>query len=76
MTGHPAGSVRNMWLFFSRRLRRWLLLTVAVPIVGGAARRLAARLEDKHGPTPATRALGQVGRFAQTPKQRQRQSAR
>jgi hypothetical protein len=61
-----------MWAFFSRRFRRWLLMAVAVPLIGAAARHLSGRLEERQGSTRASRTLGHVGRVAQSPKQRRR----
>jgi hypothetical protein len=64
-----------MWAFFSRRFRQWLLMAVAVPLIGVVARRLSVRLERRHGPTRTSRALGHVGHVARSPKHRQKQSA-
>ncbi|GAB6902446.1 hypothetical protein [Kineosporia succinea] len=46
-----------MWAFFSRRLRTWLLLTVAVPALAAVARMVAYRIEKRNGPTRVSRAL-------------------
>ena len=46
-----------MWLFLTRRLRTWLLLTVLVPLVGGALRRAGRSLERRNGPTGISSAL-------------------
>jgi formate hydrogenlyase subunit 4 len=46
-----------MWLFLTRRLRTWLLLSVLVPLAGGLLRRLAAALERRNGPSSVSRAL-------------------
>ncbi len=46
-----------MFAFFSRRLRTWLLLTVAVPALAVAARAVARRIEKRNGPTKVSRAL-------------------
>ncbi|RFU20234.1 hypothetical protein [Geodermatophilus marinus] len=46
-----------MWLFLTRRLRTWLLLTVLVPLATGTVRRVADALQRRTGSTPATRAL-------------------
>jgi hypothetical protein len=59
-----------MWALFSRRFRRWLLMAVAVPLIGTLARRLSERLEERHGATRASRVLGHVGNVAKSPKQR------
>jgi hypothetical protein len=63
-----------MWALLSRRFRQWLLMVVAVPLLGAAARHLADRLERRRGPNPASRTLHKVGRAARSPKQRQRQT--
>jgi len=49
-----------MWAFFSRRLRTWLLLTVAVPVLAAVARSIAHRIEKRNGPTRVSRALVSV----------------
>ena len=46
-----------MWLFFSRRLRMWLILTVLVPLTSGVLRRAGRMLERRNGPTRISRAL-------------------
>jgi hypothetical protein len=56
-----------MWLFLSRRLRMWLILTVLVPLATGLLRRVGRRLERRNGPTRVSRALlraGEVGENA------------
>jgi hypothetical protein len=64
-----------MWALLSRRFRKWLLMAVAVPLIGALARNLADRLERRHGgPNTASRALDRVGQVARSPKQRQQQT--
>jgi hypothetical protein len=46
-----------MWLFFSRRLRMWLILTVLVPLTSGLLRRVGRTLERRNGPNRVSRAL-------------------
>jgi hypothetical protein len=46
-----------MWLFFSRRLRMWLILTVLVPLTSGLLRRVGRALERRNGPNRVSRAL-------------------
>jgi hypothetical protein len=46
-----------MWLFLTRRLRTWLLLTVLVPLVGGVLRRVGQSLERRNGPSGISNAL-------------------
>ncbi|MFD2090862.1 hypothetical protein [Blastococcus deserti] len=50
-----------MWLFLTRRLRMWLILTVVVPLTTGLLRRLGRRLERRTGPTAVSRALLRAG---------------
>jgi hypothetical protein len=50
-----------MWLFFTRRLRMWLILTVLVPLVTGLLRRVGRTLERRNGPTGVSRALLRAG---------------
>jgi hypothetical protein len=47
----------GMWVLLSSRLRTWLLLTVAVPLAATVARRLARRIESRHGETKVSRSL-------------------
>jgi hypothetical protein len=61
-----------MWVFLSRRFRRWLLMAVAVPVIGAVARKLSGRIEEKHGRTKTSRVLGHVGNVAQSPRQKRR----
>ena len=50
-----------MWLFLSRRLRTWLLLTVLVPLTTGVLRRAGRSLERRSGSTPVSRTLLRAG---------------
>ena len=50
-----------MWLFLTRRLRMWLVLSVLVPFASGVLRKLGRRLERRNGPTRVSRALVQAG---------------
>ena len=50
-----------MWLFLTRRLRMWLILTVLVPFATGVLRTVGRRLERRTGPTAASRALLKAG---------------
>ena len=50
-----------MWLFFSRRLRLWLILTVVVPLTSGLLRRVGRSLERRRGPSGVSRALLRAG---------------
>jgi hypothetical protein len=50
-----------MWLFFTRRLRMWLILTVVVPLTSGLLRRVGRSLERRNGPSRVSRALLKAG---------------
>jgi hypothetical protein len=50
-----------MWLFFTRRLRMWLLLTVVVPLGTGLLRRVGLAIERRRGPSTVSRGLLKAG---------------
>jgi len=50
-----------MWLFLTRRLRMWLILTVLVPLGTGLLRRVGQALQRRNGPTGVSRALLRAG---------------
>ena len=50
-----------MWLFLSRRLRTWLILTVLVPLTTGLLRRAGRSLEQRNGSTSVSRTLLRAG---------------
>jgi hypothetical protein len=50
-----------MWLFLTRRLRVWLIVTGVVPLATGLLRRVGLALERRSGPTRVSRALLQAG---------------
>ncbi|SDP21152.1 hypothetical protein SAMN05660199_03365 [Klenkia soli] len=50
-----------MWALLSRRLRTWVLLTVAVPLVSRLLRGAGQRLEAKRGPSGLSRGLRKAG---------------
>ncbi|WP_448641836.1 hypothetical protein [Geodermatophilus sp. URMC 63] len=50
-----------MWLFLTRRLRVWFVVTVLVPLATGLLRRVGQALEQRRGPDPVSRALLQAG---------------
>ena len=50
-----------MWLFFTRRLRMWLLLTVLVPLATGLLRRVGLAIERRRGPSTVSRGLLKAG---------------
>ena len=49
-----------MWVFLSGRLRRWMLMTVLVPVVGFGARKLGEAIEGRRGPNPVSSGLRKV----------------
>ena len=50
-----------MWLFFTRRLRMWLILSVVLPLSTGVLRRIGQRLERNNGSSTVSRALLKAG---------------
>jgi len=46
-----------MWLFLSRRIRRWLILAVVVPLVGKLVHRLAVRAQGRDATSRSARWL-------------------
>jgi hypothetical protein len=52
-----------MWLFLTRRLRMWLILSIAVPLTSGLLRRLGTALERRNGSTVVSRGLLRAGAF-------------
>ena len=64
-----------MWVFFTSRLRQWLILAVAVPLATVVVRTIRRRIEKRTGETRLTRGLGQVenlGRRARRKERRKR----
>jgi hypothetical protein len=52
-----------MWLFLTRRLRMWLILSIAVPLTSGLLRRVGTALERRNGSTVVSRGLLRAGAF-------------
>ena len=52
-----------MVAFFSRRLVRWLLMLIAIPVGVWVADNLAERIEGSRGPSKLTRTLRVPGRW-------------
>ncbi len=64
-----------MWLFLSRRLRTWLLLTVALPLAASLLETLGVKVGSRN--QRAGDLLRQAGGYARTPVTRgQRRRAR
>lgn len=50
--------------FLLRRVRRWILLSIVVPLVGLVAHKAAERIEQREGrSTKVSKGLRQVGKF-------------
>ena len=61
--GHLAGDdegTLSMWAFFSRRLRMWLLLAIALPLTRALVHRLALAAERRDPSTRTAKALHQA----------------
>lgn len=54
-----------MWVFFSRRLRMWLILAVGVPVAAWLLGRIGDVIEARQGPTRLSRGLQTVRRWLQ-----------
>jgi hypothetical protein len=59
LTGDDEGTL-SMWAFFSRRLRMWLLLAIALPLTRALVHRLALAAERRDPSTRTAKALGQA----------------
>jgi hypothetical protein len=54
-----------MWLFFSNRLRMFVIFTIVVPLVGWLVRRIARLIERRSGrPNRVSRTLDRAADFA------------
>jgi hypothetical protein len=49
-----------MWVFFSKRLRMWLLLAIALPLTRALVHRLAVAAERRDASTRTAKALHQA----------------
>ena len=65
-----------MWLFLTRRLRMWLILTVLVPLAAGVLRRIGVTLERRNGPSSVSRALLKAGELGDRARRRARSGRR
>ena len=50
-----------MWLFLSRRLRMWVLVTLFLPVASGLMRRAGEALQRRNGPSTFSDALLKAG---------------
>lgn len=65
-----------MWLFLTRRLRMWLLLSVGAPLAAKLLQRIGTALETKNGPTSLSRALCKGGEFLDSRRRGAKREAR
>ncbi|SDP42002.1 hypothetical protein SAMN05660199_03868 [Klenkia soli] len=65
-----------MWLFLTRRIRTWLLLTVAAPLVAKLLQRAGTALERENGPTSLSKGLRKGGEFLDSRRRGARRDAR
>ena len=49
-----------MWVFLSRRLRRWLLLVVALPVIHKLVHKGAGNAQYRNPASPQARVLGKA----------------
>jgi hypothetical protein len=61
-----------MWLFLTRKLRAWLILTVVVPLASNLLRRLGRTLEQRNGPSALSNGLLSAGRLGDRARERLR----
>lgn len=62
-----------MWALLSKPLRRWLLLSLAVPLVAGGLSLLADVLQRKKGrPTKTSKLLNGVSNFLERRRNRRK----
>ena len=64
-----------MWLFFTRRLRTWLILGVLVPVGGGLLRRAGRGLERRNGPSTVSNGLIRAGDLTDRLRRRESRAA-
>jgi hypothetical protein len=65
-----------MWVFFTSRLRQWLILAVAVPLATVLVRTIRRRIEKRTGETRLTRGLGHVEDLGRRARRKQRRQDR
>ena len=61
-----------MWLFLTRRLRTWLILTVLVPIGSGLLRKAGQELQRRRGPSAVSNTLIRAGELTDRLRGRER----
>ena len=68
------GYVFAMWFFLRRRVRRYLLLVIALPVIGHLLVRAGSELEARRGTSDASDRLQRSGHFVIRHTERFRQS--
>lgn len=63
-----------MWLFLSRRLRTWLLITLVLPLATGLLRRVGEALQRRNGPSTVSNGLLRAGALGDRARGRLRRS--
>jgi formate hydrogenlyase subunit 4 len=61
-----------MWLFLTRRLRTWLIVTLLLPLASGLLRRIGEALQRRNGPGGVSDALLKTSRFGDQARARLR----
>ena len=61
-----------MWIFLTRRLRTWLIVTLLLPVATGALRRIGETLERRRGSSAVSRALLRAGALGDRARARAR----
>jgi formate hydrogenlyase subunit 4 len=61
-----------MWLFLTRRLRTWLIVTLAIPVATGLLRRLGETLQRRNGPSTLSDGLLKASRVGDRARARLR----
>jgi hypothetical protein len=74
LSGRLPGQIRVMWLFLTRRLRTWLLVTLVLPLVAGLLRRAGEALQRRNGPSMVSDGLLRVGALGDRARGRVRRS--
>jgi hypothetical protein len=64
-----------MWVLLSGGLRRWILVSVAVPVAAKLLGEAGRRLESRNGSTTLSRGLQSAGRLVSSREQREEHSA-
>lgn len=65
-----------MWLFITARLRQWIILAIAVPLLTYVVRAIRRALEKRAGhDTTVTRGLGQLEDFGRRKKRQTKQKS-